>query len=343
MDLRHIENLVLERAILHVIDLGGDEPIYANKLLDIGKEEVNSYVVNHILRSLADDKAFLADYIGQTAMIERLDNLLDEDKFIDASKILAERMFNYSKEYKLPSSDLLIASFYSEHIRCFALIKLDFQRTFTHELSFEADNFNVDLVAQDIALPNLKQKLSECVFGVAYNENAKYDLLVIDKSKANDERGNLFLRKFLNAERLLDYKAKTRQVKSEIEKWTQQNLKEDFEIASNLRKSVDNAYRNHGIVSAQKIVEQGLASNADARHLLLNKLEQQGLDTSEEFEIDKRFVDKKMKTKTIRTDSGIVIKGDYELFLDDAFVEITENGDGTVNYLIKNVRHTKEN
>ncbi len=341
MDLRHIENVVVDRAVMHVIDSGGDAPILAAELLDIKEEDVNGFIVSHILKALSDDSAFKAAFIGQTAARDYSDQLLQEDLFYDASVELAKRMYGYVVANKEASCDLLFAVFRTGDIKAFAIFKLDFQRTFMHELVYQDSDFNVKLVAQDVALPTQKQVVKQCAFGKG--AGGDYDLVVVDKRRGGDEdEKGRFLRGYLNAERIFDYKEKTKTLKRELEKWAQKNLKEDFETAWQLRRSLDDGLRYHAIISAQQMIEESLSHDADAKLSAINKLEQSGLDCAEEFEVDKRYVNKKMKQKTIRTDTGFVIKGDYELFADEGFIEVVQRGDGTVDYLIKGVRHIRE-
>ncbi len=341
MDLRHIENVIVERAIMHVIDSGGDAPILAAELLDTNQEDINGFIVSHILKALSDDSAFKATFIGQTVAREHTDALLAEPSFYEASVELAKRMYGYIVANKEPSCDLLFATFRTGDLRAFAIFKLDFQRTFMHELIYQDSDFNVNLVAQDVALPTQKQVVKQCAFGKG--SGSDYDLVVVDKRRGGDEdEKGRFLRNYLNAERVFDYKEKTKTLKRELEKWAQKNLKEDFETAQQLRRSLDDGLRYHAIISAESMIEESLAGDSEAQLSAINKLEQSGLDCSEAFEVDKHYVNKKMKQKTIRTDTGFVIKGDFELFADDGFIEIIQRGDGTVDYLIKGVRHIKE-
>ncbi|MCK8061025.1 MULTISPECIES: nucleoid-associated protein [unclassified Fusibacter] len=343
MDLRHIENVVLDKAVLHVLDTQMDEPILAQQLLDLDREDVHEFITKHALKALTDEGAFKAKFMPGTAMIERSMRLLDEDDFLEASYELALRLFNMIKETKEPSCDLLVIKFHTGNISAYGLMKLDFQKSYIHEIEFNESSFNVNIVAQEIALPSQQQKVMQCAFGVPVSDDNEYDLIVLNKKRSSDEEEKIrFVKIFLNATREFDYKDKTKTLKKTIEDWAQKNLKEDFDTASELRKSVDDKLRYHALVSAEDLAKEALAHDTNARHSLITKLEQQGIASDEKFEIDKRFVDKKMKSKTIRTDTGFVIRGDFELFEDDGFIEVQRNGDGTVNYIIKGVRHTKE-
>lgn len=344
MDLRHIENLVVDWAILHVLDTTLDAPLLANKVLDIQLEEVSEFIVKHVLKSLQDDNAYKAKFLPGTIMARHAEQLInDQDQAVPVSAALAQRLFDQCKQYHEPSCDVLVIGFHTGNIQAYGMLRLDFQKSYTHAIAFEQESFQIELVAQEIALPSHQQKVTQCYFGILPEESSEYDVIVINKRRATDEeeRGR-FLKTYLNAERTFDYKDKTKTFKKSIEDWAQKHLKEDFDTAQDLRRSLDNQLRNHALVSPETLVKEALAHDTDARHALQVKLEKEGLDLQERFEVDKRFVEKKMKTKTVRTDTGFVIRGDYELFEDSGHIEVQRNGDGTVNYIIKHVRHVKE-
>lgn len=343
IDLRHIENIVIDWAVLHVLDTQLDEPLLANSTLDMDREEVVEFVVKHALKALQDESAFKASFLPGTIMASHAQALLAEEDVIPTTVQLAKRLFEQIKKHNEPSCDVLIIGFHTGNVKAYGILRLDFQKSYTHEIAMDGEGFKIHLVAQEIALPSQQQKVSQCCFGLVPDASAEYNLIVINKRKATDEdeRGR-FVKDFLNVERISDYKDKTKSFKKVVEDWTQKHLKEDFDTAQDLRKSVEDQFRGHAQVLPDKVVKEALAHDTDARHALRLKLEQEGFDLEERFEVDKRFVDKKMKSKTLRTDTGFVIRGDFELFRDNGFIEVQRNGDGTVNYIVKNVRHVKE-
>lgn len=343
MDLRHIENLVVDFAVLHVLDTQLEEPLLAAKPLDLDSEEVVDFVVKHTLKALQDDAAYKAKFLPGTVMASYGDQMLTMEDPIETSTRLALRLFDMTKRYSETACDILVTRFHTGNIQAYGILRLDYQKSYTHEVAMEGDGFAIHLIAQEIALPSQQQKVTQCCFGIRPGSDEEYDIIVLSKKRgADEEERGRFLKEFLNAERTYDYKDKTKSFKKSIEDWTQKHLKEDFDTARDLRASVENQLRNHAIVSPEVVLKEALAHDTDARHALKAKLEKEGLDLEERFEVDKRFVDKKMKTKTLRTDTGFVIRADYELFSDNGFIEVQRNGDGTVNYIIKHVRHIKE-
>lgn len=65
-------------------------------------------------------------------------------------------------------------------------------------------------------------------------------------------------------------------------------------------------------------------------------------DIYDSFNIDKKVVEKEFKVRTIKTDTGFVIKNKFNAFRDSSKYRIVNNTDGTTDLLIKNIQYFKE-
>lgn len=65
-------------------------------------------------------------------------------------------------------------------------------------------------------------------------------------------------------------------------------------------------------------------------------------EINEDFPIDKTWVEKKLKRRSIKTNTGFDIKGLLEDFEDPMKYTITQNPDGTVDIRIKNIEFYEE-
>ncbi|MEE7957427.1 nucleoid-associated protein, partial [Clostridioides difficile] len=68
-------------------------------------------------------------------------------------------------------------------------------------------------------------------------------------------------------------------------------------------------------------------------------IEEKGIES---FNIDKKWVEKNLKNRCIKTDTGFEIKGKMEYFEDFMKYGIRHNGNGTVDIVIKNVNFYNE-
>jgi hypothetical protein len=267
----------------------------------------------------------------------------EEDAFVQASKSIAEWLFKCMQEHPLiPSADLIVSQFMSGSERFIAVMKMDYQPSFVHDIQYTEDGFQVDLVSQEISLPSMSQRLNKAAFFKKPEDDA-YDVVVIDQPiKAED--GSIieyFQKTFIQASFVVDHMDKTRIVRDQMEKWIRSNMKDDIRNSIDARKDVESVFVNSGELNVGQLTENVIDDPAK-REKFIENMERKGVDTDDAFTIDKKWVAKKFKTKAIKTDTGFTIRGPFENFHDNMKIEVEYNGDGTVNYIIKNVRNISE-
>jgi hypothetical protein len=154
----------------------------------------------------------------------------------------------------------------------------------------------------------------------------------------NGEKVEFFISDFLQATVVLDYSDVTKLFRNQTEKWMRKNMKENIGKAIDVRLELDDKYVNNAEIDIKDTVNNVIDSIEEREKFLMN-LEKAGVDTDQPFEIDKKWVGKKLKMKNLKTDTGFTIKGDFDIFEDSSRFEVQYNGDGTVNYIIKQVRN----
>lgn len=344
MELRNIEEAVIERAIVHVLDKSGDAPLLTDQELELGPE-VTAFLTHHIMKSLQSEKNRKLKMFNHAGVVYGgLMKIYDEeDAFVESSKNIAEWLFKCMQEHPLiPSADLIVCQFSTGGERCLAAMKMDYQGSFVHDIQYAEDGFRVELISHEISLPSMSQRLNKAAFfrkpGVV-----DYDLVVLDQPlKAED--GSIieyFQKAFVQGSLVVDHMDKTRLVQDQMEKWVRNNMKDDMRNAIDVRANLENVFVNSGEINVGQLTED-IIDDPDKREKFIENMERNGVDTDESFIIDKKWVAKKFKTKTVKTDTGFTIRGLFESFHDNAKIEVQHNGDGTVNYIIKNVRNISE-
>ncbi len=342
MDLRNTDNIFIDEAIIHVVDTRQNEVILSRKNLDLSDEEVYKFVKNHLYKALKDDNCFKAKLIYTSQTIQYVEDLINSDSIIEGSVYFADKFFKIQKSEENKASDFLLAKIRVGDIRAIAIAILDFKISYIHEIDIEEGELSVKLNSQETSLPNINQRVSKAAFFWKDPRNG-LQTVCLDKNFDKEEPNqNVFVSKLLNAKKEMDYKAKTRQTRKIVENWIRKNLKDEFELASNIRGAFESTFREGVIVNPAEIISSVPEINSREDSDLKTSLERGGVDVDETFEVDKRYVEDKMKKKNIVTDTGFTIRADFELFDGDSFIEIKQNADGTADYIIKNVRYTKE-
>lgn len=341
--MRYIKDILLEKAILHVVDAHADEAILTSKTLEI-TVDVEEFVRKHVLKSLNDDETttcrFLSDQVQTAQSVHAIIN--DSDTFADQSILLTKRMFEIIKNTEIPSGDMLFVQYVADEQRCFGIMKLDYQMAYMHNITFNEEALCINLISQEVGLPGVGQRLKKCAFFTKAPEN-QLEMIVLDKKqKIEDGKESYFVEKFLEAVKVSDDTERTRNFKSTVEKWTQKNLAEHIDMASEVRGVVNETLLSESHVTIDSIAEEMFQQVPEMKESFKEAISDAGYREGSQFEVDKTWVDKKMKSKQIKTDTGVVIKGEFDFFKDTQRFTVKTNGDGTVDYIIKGVRNVTE-
>lgn len=341
MKLRYLNDVSIKKAIIHVLDKGGDKPILNSELLDIGDAFLNEFVTKHVTKSLNNDNAEKVIFENDEFVLDYVKNLMIEDRFIEYSQKIANKLFDLIKgDQMIPSCDLLICEVVNNLDTFYGILKLDYQPSYTHKIDFIEDELQVSLIPHNIGLPSAKQKLKKCIF-IGGKEDDFTGLVINNNKKSDNEyKQNYFINEFVKGKKKIDNTQKTKIVKSEVEKWARKNLKEDIEKASQLREKLNDALIEEDSVELDKISEGILTQ--DQEENMKTYIEKKGIDYEDKINVDRKWVEKKMKSKSLKTDTGVTIRGKFEIFKDENLFEMKRNGDGTVDYIIKNVRNISE-
>lgn len=340
--MRNIEYVNIEKAIVHILDKNSDSPILAEVEQEIN-EEIDEFLAKHIIKSLKDDDNRKAKFIRQNSIVKDCSiDLLSEENFIEKSKEIANHMFKIMKNNNnISSADLVICMFSAEKSKYIGILKLDYQKSYIHEIDYIDDIFQVRIIPQDIGLPGINQKLQKCAFIREFNEENSYDMLILDKQSysQNSDVAQFFTENFLECEIIVDNRDKTKILKSTVEKWARKNLKDDFEKAIEIRGEVNNTLKSEDKVDVKKISEEVFKDDYELKENFMVNIKDKGINPNESFEVDQNWVNKKMKKKNLKTDTGLEIKGDFDVFDDSGKFQMKRNGDGTVDLIVKNVRN----
>lgn len=341
MELRRADQFLIEQAIIHVLDKNSDEPVLNECTLDLN-QPVEEFIAGHIVKLLADEDNIKAKLYNPVGVVHHgvIDMIENEGDFIEISHKMAREFFRIIQQYHaVMSCDLMIAKLNFDGIPAVAILKLDYQRFVEHEINYEEKGFEIKLNFQETSLPSTKQKVS-CGAVIKMPNEDLDDLVGVERIvKGEDgEPVEFFFREILQANRVVDHIDKTKLFHKQMEGWIRKNVKNEMDKAIGIREDLNELYR-HSVDVNVKEVANDLIDDVESREKFIEQLEVAGVDTEESFELDKPFIEKKLKSKAIKTDTGFVIRGINDLYQDPSKFEIRYNGDGTVNYIIKNVRN----
>lgn len=342
MDMRYLESVHVNNAVAHVLDKRLEEPLLAVAEMEL-TEDLHEFFMKHILRGLRGEDAEKARFVGDGALQQLVRRVFDApEALLECTQEMARRLFAVMKPLEsVNSGDLAVVTFHSGEARYLAILKLDYQKAYSHEIEYVDEQFNVRLVTQDTGLPLTHQKLSACAFIKEDRSDDSYDMLLTERS-TGEEGPRYFLHRFLGADRVLDRRDRTKLFKKNVEQWTRQHLKNDMDQAESVRSQLNEELLGSAYIDVAAFSEDLFSNAPEARDKFDKKMQSAGLADGEKIEVDRLWVASKMKNRTLKTDTGFTIRGEHEFYDDPARFELRRNGDGSVDYIIKNVRNVSE-
>ncbi|MBC8631315.1 nucleoid-associated protein [[Eubacterium] tenue] len=333
--------MIIHKFIVHVLDKNSEVPIL-NDFEGKISQEVDKFFQKIIKRVSKDDdlrKGIFKDYENNIVKNCCEQIIYDESTFLENSKEIAAYLFDTMKiNSELESCDLAICLYTIKDEKYVGILKLDYKRLYTHSIEFIDDKFNIQMVPNEIGIPET-QRQKQCAIVGLTGMNDEYHLRLLDKDAEKEHLESKFINEFLNADKIVDDKYKTKVFKSSAETWITNALANDIKQAEDIRSVLNYTLKEKEEIDLDEFVEKSIDS-VDLKESFKEHMEDKGLNES--FSIDKEWIEKKLKKRSIKTDTGFDIKGDLSNFEDPMKYSVKQNPDGSIDITIKNVKFYEE-
>lgn len=333
--------MIIHKSIVHVLDKNNDTPIL-NDYESRTSLEVDKFFQKIINKISKDDdlrKAEFSDYNNNIIKNCCEQIIYNEDTFLQNSKEIASYLFHTMKSgEEIDSCDLAICLYSVKDEKNIAIIKLDYKKLYTHSIEYMEDKFNIQIVSNEIGIPETGKTKQAALIGVS-GINDEYHLKLLDKDAEKEQLETKFVVDFLNAKRVNDDKYKTKVFKTTAENWITNAVCKDVKKAEDIRSILNYTLKEKETVDLEEFAEKSIGE-PELKESFKEYMDEKGL--SENFSIDKKWVEKKLKKRSIKTDNGFDIKGNLSDFEDPMKYSIRKNENGTFDLIIKNVSFYEE-
>lgn len=177
------DDIIFRKAVIHLlnVELGKFAPAQD---LFMMQPDVIELVRKQVCYLLNSDELKAADWNTKEPVFQKLEQMNEKDdkSFIQTSAYLADRLFDIMCDsVEIPSADLLCLSFQTNQEIYYALIKLNYQNSFMHELMKYDNEEIISNIRHKKILP-LGKRISE---GIIFNlslqkvmlKEKKYEML----------------------------------------------------------------------------------------------------------------------------------------------------------------------
>lgn len=339
--MEYIKDITIMEAAIHILDNNSEEPILNEYLLELN-EDVYTFLFKHLDKCLKDEELKYAVFNDGRSVVKEISQeyLGLETDLLTASKELARQLFVQMRTNgNIPSCDLLTVGFTTEYGPMIAILKMDYVKNFTHEVSFIEDKLGINIVPQTAGLPNAGQRIQKGAFIKVLREENNFDLMVIDKqskSKDKEEYGtNYFINNYLGCSLVINERDMTKNFLKAAETWTRNHVKEDADKAETIRTTIKSKLKEDDTIDVEALSNELFKEEPDKKLGFVEFVQAQGLDN--EVIVDKEWVEKKLKRVRLKIDKDIDLYITEEGYHDASRFEIQRNGDGSINIVIKRV------
>ena len=294
--------MIIHKSIVHVLDKNSDSPIL-NDYECRNSLEVDKFFQKIINRVSKDDdlrKAEFNDYNNNIVKNCCEQIIYDEDTFLQNSKEIAAYLFEIMKQSEeMDSCDLAICLYSVKDEKNVAIIRLEYKKLYTHSIEFVEDKFNIQIVSNEIGIPETGRPKQCALVGLS-GINDEYHFKLLDKDAEKEQLETKFVTAFLNAKKIEDDKYKTKVFKTTAENWITNAISDDMKKAEDIRSMLNYTLKEKEEINVEEFVQNNIIDK-DLKESFKEHMEDKGL--TENFSVDKKWVEKKLKKRSIKTDN----------------------------------------
>lgn len=343
------DDIVIRKAILHILDTNRGECILSNTLLDPGPD-LHDFIRNHIYKIVSSDDTKNCEFNPEASPIYSILETWDESdeaSFIETSQAIANKLYIAMGEgLDIPAADLLFVTFQAEGTIYLALLKMNYKESYTHEITTsdsEGTNLNSNdsnipvintgIVKSRALLPSATSRIPEAVI---INLSDYHIKLLEKRYEINGEKAYYLSENFLICHTNIPPKKKlnilTRVINNISNKYDGADLKTKMDTKSALQKE----YVDRKSFDIEEIGNKLFGKSPEKKSEFDEKMEQYDLQY-DNFTVTNENTVKKLEKQVMVTDSGIEISIPMETYNKLANFEVQTDVTGKSTIIIRNI------
>lgn len=324
----------INKAALEIFDFTSSLAVYSERELNVGDEHIQEYIGSHVVKAFKDPSARTGLLQVGNPMRQRIEAYqLGTLSFVSLAKEIGERTFEYMKQ---ATDGIVIDSIICEaHMDSSYLCILLCQAhdAFTHQLFSEDDgSLTTELVPHRAVLPMPSQKLRSFM---AINIQDFSVKVFEPKGEFDGEITYILADKVLQLVTEQSSRDTVKKVKSIIDKVAKAHESDGVEAMTVAKSMIAKNAEISDTVDPMHIMEEVFKTNPMQQKAAKKELIEQ--DMMRPLPVNREFATKVGEHHKIKTDTGIEISFPVEYMKDREFIEIKQNGDGTLRIELKNI------
>lgn len=334
--------MLINKYVIHVLDKEG---LMLNEYEGAFNLELEKMIIKQIKKIVKSDFIRKAKFNTPEKNIVKncCENILtiekSNDAFLENTKIIASYLYEKMEQIdRVESCDLLIASIMERDQKYVAILKLDYKTLHNHKIELIDEKFNIQMVENEIAINSTSCVTQAAIIGINNLLDEEYNLRVYDVEAEKKNSYSNFMLRFLDITKVKDHKVQTINFEKYVKEWINNHVP-DMQVAQEIRDIRDHMLLNNDVLDINKFIDTALANynlNESFEDFCCEK------EIYEDFNIAKKYIEKKLKKRTIKTDIGFDITGYLYDFYDSMKFKIVKNSNGSYDIVLKNVLYYEE-
>ena len=328
--------VVIDKAILHILDVNEANEVFSDKLLNMDLSTVE-FLIKHIEKSVTSQDAKKGSFYADSEFKSLVEGYKNEEMdFIALSREIAASLYKLLITAEaVTSADVLICDARIDEVRQLVIFKCNNHQGYVHQVNVDEEGkINTELVNNYAILPGLTQKMDEFVFINLEN------MEVLSKSRKYNVDGNAI---YLIPELLLECgqtpsPAETiKEINKVVKKVAEAYCQDEVAAVTAVKNFITENIQNEAVIDPVAVGKEVFQDNPSMQADYSQAMEDAGF--AEPVEVNQEATLKKMRKHKLSTDTGIEITIPTDYFENTEFVEFFKNDDGSMSITLKNIQN----
>lgn len=328
--------VVIDKAILHILDVNESNEVFSDKELNLDLTTLE-FLIKHVEKAVGSQDAKKGSFYEDSEFKALVNGYIKEEMdFIAFSREVAGSLYKLLVSAEaVASADVLVCDARIDEVRQLVIFKCNNHQGYVHQVSVDEDGkVNTELVNNYAILPGLTQKMDEFAF---INPET---MEVLSKSKKYNVDGNSI---YLIPELLLECAqnpspAETiKEINKVVKQVTEAYCQDQVAAAAAVKNFIAENIQNEAVIDPVAVGKEVFQDNPSMQVDYSNAIENAGF--SEPIEVNQEATLKKMRKHKLSTDTGIEITIPTDYFENTDFVEFFKSDDGSMSITLKNIQN----
>ncbi len=327
--------ILINNAILHIIDNSIDKVYISDQELDYESEACYDFICKHIKKILNDNSAKSAVFNPDSEFYSYISAYKsNEIYFKELSLKIIENMSEIILQNPdIQPSDILIVKFTTSDMPHIGIFKLNYNECYTHKIDIAEDSIDNQIIKYNSVLPVSGGKVEEaCIIPL----DVMMIKLVEKKHVVNGESGFYFSNLVLDCDAELSKKESVKIIEDVNKKINKKFFNQQVDDLAKLNNAIiEEAEESEGIIRMENVATNVFGDIPEIKQEYIKLIREAGI--KEDLDFGEEFTRKHFGVQKFKADNGIEIKFPAEM-TNDENVEFKHHADGSITIVLKNLR-----